>query len=76
MKKFIKEITKSMQGSFLPKKTSRDRIVKEVSDSLSKLEYYGSINDKKNMRKDISAFNRDFNKATQEAKNKFELASL
>lgn len=74
MKKFIKEITKSMQGSFTPKKVSEEQIVKEINDSLKKLDFYGSKCDKKNMREDVSAFNRDFNKATKEAKNKFELA--
>lgn len=74
MKKFVKEITKSMRGSFLPKETSEEQIVKEINDSLKKLDFYGSKCDKENMRKDVAAFNKDFNKATEEAKVKFELA--
>lgn len=72
MKKFIKEIIKSMRSSFVPKKTSEEQIVKEINDSLDKLDFYGSECDKKNMREDVMAFNRDFNKATKEAKVKFE----
>lgn len=41
MKKFIKAITKSMQGSLLPKRVSEEQIVKEINDSLKKLDYYG-----------------------------------
>nr|DAN21464.1 MAG TPA_asm: hypothetical protein [Bacteriophage sp.] len=74
MKKFIKEITKSMQGSLLPKRVSEEQIVKEINDSLKKLDYYGTDHDKKNMKEDVSSFNRDFNKATREAKIKFEPA--
>lgn len=74
MKKFIKEITKSMQGSFMPKEASEEQIVKEINDSLKKLDFYGSAYDKKNMKEDISALNREFNRATKEAKIKFELA--
>lgn len=74
MKKFIKEIINSMQGSFMPKKVSEDQIVKEINDSLKELEFYDSKCDKRNMRDDISALNRDFNKATEEAKVKFELS--
>lgn len=74
MKKFIKEISKSMQGSFLPKETSEERIVKEINESLKELDFYGSECDKKNMRKDVVSFNKDFNQATKEAKIKFELA--
>lgn len=74
MKKFIKEITKSMRGSFIPKEASEDRIVKEINVSLKELNFYGSECDKKNMREDVMAFNKDFNKATKESKIKFELA--
>lgn len=74
MKKFIKEITSSMQGSFMPKKVSEEQIVKEINDSLKKLDFYDSKCDKKNMREDVTALNRDFNKATREAKVKFELS--
>lgn len=74
MKKFIKAITKSMQGPLLPKKASEEQIVKEINDSLKKLDYYGTDHDKKNMKEDVSSFNRDFNKATREAKIKFEPA--
>lgn len=74
MKKFIKAITKSMQGSLLPKRVSEEQIVKEINDSLKKLDYYGTDHDKKNMKEDVSSFNRDFNKATREAKIKFEPA--
>ena len=74
MKKFIKAITKSMQGSLLPKKASEEQIVKEINDSLKKLDYYGTDHDKKNMKEDVSSFNRDFNKATREVKIKFEPA--
>lgn len=74
MKKFIKEITKSMRGSFIPKVASEDRIVKEINVSLKELNFYGSECDKKNMREDVMAFNKDFNKATKESKIKFELA--
>ena len=74
MKKFIKAITKYMQGSLLPKKASEEQIVKEINDSLKKLDYYGTDHDKKNMKEDVSSFNRDFNKATREAKIKFEPA--
>lgn len=74
MNKFIKEITKSMQGSFLPKQVSGDQIVKEINDSLKELDFYGLECDKKNMREDVASLNRDFNKATREAKIKFEPA--
>lgn len=74
MKKFIKEITESMRGSFIPKETSGKQMVKEINDSLKKLDFYGSECDKRNMREDVVAFNKDFNKATREAKAKFELA--
>lgn len=74
MKKFIKAITKSMKGSSLPKKASEEQIVKEINNSLKKLDYYGTDHDKKNMKEDVSSFNRDFNKATREAKIKFESA--
>lgn len=74
MKKFIKEITKSMQGSLLPKRVGEELIVKGISDSLKKLDYYGAEHDKKNMKEDMASFNRDFNKATKEAKFKFEPA--
>lgn len=63
-----------MRGSFIPKETSEEQIVKEINDSLKKLDFYGSECDKKKMREDIAAFNKDFNKATKEAKVKFELA--
>ena len=63
-----------MQGSLLPKKASEEQIVKEINDSLKKLDYYGTDHDKKNMKEDVSSFNRDFNKATREAKIKFEPA--
>ena len=59
MKKFIKAITKSMQGSLLPKRVSEEQIVKEINDSLKKLDYYGTDHDKKNMKEDVSSFNRD-----------------
>lgn len=74
MKKFIKEITHSMQGSFLPQKVSEDPIIKEINDSLKELNFYGSEYDKKNMRTDVSTFNKDFNKAKKEAQIKFDLA--
>lgn len=74
MKKFIKEITESMRGSFIPKETSEEQIVKEINDSLKELDFYGSECDRKNMKEDVVAFNKDFNKATKEAKVKFELA--
>lgn len=63
-----------MQGSLLPKKASEEQIVKEINDSLKKLDYYGTDHDKKNMKEDVSSFNRDFNRATREAKIKFEPA--
>ena len=72
MKKFIKKAIESMSGSFVPKKASKEQIVKEINDSLNKLDFYGSECDKKNMREDVMSFNRDFNKATKEAKIKFE----
>lgn len=74
MKKFIKAITKSMQGSLLPKRVSEEQIVKEINDSLKILDYYGADHDKKNMKEDVASFNRDFNKSTREAKIKFEPA--
>lgn len=74
MKKFIKEITKSMQGCFIPKEVDEERLVKEIKDSLNELNFYGSECDKKNMKEDISSFTRDFNRAIKEAKVKFELA--
>lgn len=63
-----------MQGSFMPKKVSEEQIVIEINDSLKKLDFYDSKCDKKNMRKDATALNRDFNKATKLAKIKFELS--
>lgn len=74
MKKFIKEITVFMQGSFMPKEVRKEQIVKEINKSLIQLDFYGSEFDKKNMKEDFSSFNRDFNKATKEAKIKFEPA--
>lgn len=72
MKKFIKEITKSMQGSFLPKEERKDKIVRNINNSLNRLDYYGPSWDKKSIKKDLSAFNKDFNKAVKEAKIKFD----
>lgn len=74
MKKFIKKITESMLGSFIPKETSEELIVKEINDSLKDLDFYGSECDKKNMREDVAAFNKDFNKAIKDSKVEFELA--
>lgn len=76
MKKFIKEITVFMQGSFMPKEVRKEQIVKEINKSLIQLDFYGSEFDKKNMKEDFSSFNRDFNKATKEAKIKFELDTI
>lgn len=61
-----------MKGSFLPKKVREDQILKEINDSLEDLRFYGSECDKKNMKEDAAAFNKDFRKATEEAKIKFE----
>lgn len=74
MKKFITEIVEFMQGAFIPKDVREEQITKEINDSLRRLDFYGSEFDKKNMKKDVSSFNRDFNKATKEAKIKFEPA--
>ena len=74
MKKFIKEITETMRGSFIPKETSEEQIVKEINDSLKELSFYGFECDTKSMKEDVATFNKDFNKATKEAKVKFELA--
>ncbi len=74
MKKIVKIINKFMQGSFLLKEPSEKQIVKEINDSLKQLDYYGSEFYKKNMKEDVASFNRDFNKATKEAKIKFEPA--
>ena len=74
MKKFIKEITETMRGSFIPKETSEEQIVKEINDSLKELSFYGFECDKKSMKEECNTINKDFNKATKEAKVKFELA--
>lgn len=71
MKKFINAISKSMKGSFLPKSLGEERILKGINESLEKLDYYGLECDKRNMKGDISALNKDFNKATQKAKINF-----
>ncbi|MCQ1546167.1 hypothetical protein [Bacteroides clarus] len=73
-KTFIKFILDSMEGSFVPKRINEAGILKEIDDSLKNLDFYGSDNDKKNMREDVASFNRDFNKATKEAKVEFELS--
>lgn len=73
-KSFIKEVAKSMQGVFLPKEESQDVLVKDINDSLRELEFYGSSNDRKNMREDVTSLNRDINKALREAKIKFNAA--
>ena len=41
MKKFIKEITETMRGSFIPKETSEEKIVKEINDYLKEISFYG-----------------------------------
>lgn len=63
-----------MEGSFVPKTRNEAGILKEIDDSLKNLDFYGSENDKKNMKEDVASFNRDFNKATKEAKVEFELS--
>lgn len=73
-KTFIKLILDSMEGSFVPKRRNEAGILKEIDDSLNNLDFYGSENDKKNLREDVASFNRDFNKATKEAKVEFELS--
>lgn len=73
-KSFIKEVVKSMQGAFLPKEESHNVLVKEINESLRELEFYGSANDRKNMREDSSSLYRDINKAVKEAKIKFDPA--
>lgn len=73
MMKFIKSITASMHGSFIPKKICKGQITKEIKDSLNELDYYGSAADKKNMREDMNSLNRDFNRANKEARRQFKL---
>ncbi|KAA6340211.1 hypothetical protein EZS27_011904 [termite gut metagenome] len=45
----------SLKGIFLPKPFKEDFLLKDITDSLKDLEYYGIEHDKENMKNDARA---------------------
>ena len=59
-----------ISGFFEPKELSNNPVLSDIYLSLNKLEYYGRVHDKINLKNDVSNLHKDFRKVIEEAKSK------